>query len=241
MTRLVWDSRPRDYEMGLDRGVFYPQNAPGEVWGGLITISEESSDSEVSFRHVDGVKVYQRRSSGHFSGTIEAVTYPESMNNDIFGHSLRTSFGLSYRVMRAASYEIHLVYNVLLSPSQYVHQQTEFEPFSWGFTTTPIAIPDAKPSAHLIIDSSVAYSWTIAALEEVLYGTESVDSHLPTPSEVFDIFEENAILRIIDNGDGTWTAIGPDSAIVMLDSTTFEITWPSANYIDADSYTIHSL
>jgi hypothetical protein len=79
------------------------------------------------------------------------------------------------------------------------------------------------------------------ALEDVLYGTDDESPRLPSPEEVFEIFEENAILRIIDNGDGTWTAIGPDSAIEMLDSETFEITWPSAVYIDADTYTISSL
>ena len=241
MTRLDWNAQPREYESGLDRAVFYPQNAPGEVWNGLIGISDDSDDSDVRIRYVDGVRTVQRRRPGSFSGSIEAVTYPNSLHNDIFGQNLRSTFGLSYRVMGPNSYKIHLVYNVLLSPSRFMHQQVEVNSYTWGFTTIPVSVPDAKPSSHLVIDSSIAYSSTISDLEDILYGTDDIDPHLPTPDDVFEVFEENAILRIIDNGDGTWTAIGPDSVITMLDADTFQIDWPSANYIDADTYTIYSL
>ena len=241
MTRLNWDIRPREYEAGLDRGVFYAKNAPGEVWNGLMAVNEDTTDLEVQSRHIDGVKVHHRRSPGHFAGQIEAVTYPESLQNDIFGLSLNRSFGLSYRVSKATGYNLHLVYNVLLQPSRYMYEQNKPGTFNWGFTTTPVAIPDAKGSSHLIIDSAIAYSWTIADLEDILYGTDTEEARLPLPEEIFEIFEENAILRIIDNGDGTWTAIGPDSVVYMLDADTFEISWPSAVYIDADTYTVHSL
>jgi len=241
MTRLDWNAQPREYESGLDRAVFYPQNSPGEVWNGLIAITDDPDDSDVKVRYIDGVRTQQRRRPSVFGGSIEAVTYPVSLHNDIFGRRITTTFGLSYRVMTATSYRLHLVYNVLLSPSRYMHQQVEVNSFTWGFTTVPVSIPDAKPGSHLIIDSNIAYSWTITALEDILYGTEEIDPRLPTPDEVFEIFEENAILRIIDNGDGTWTAIGPDSVVEMLDPDTFQISWPSANYIDADTYTIYSL
>lgn len=241
MTRLVWDIKPHEYEYGVDRGVFYPKNAPGEVWNGLIAINEDSDDIDEMSVYVDGVRNNRRRSTGHFSGTIEAITYPEALQNDIFGFHLRRSFGMSYRTMTSTGYQIHLVYNVLLRPSQYAHQQNEPDTFSWGFTTIPVAVPDAKSTSHLIIDSSIAYSWTMSDLEDALYGTDEEDPTLPLPQDIFTVFEENAILRIIDNGDGTWTAIGPDEAIVMLDPDTFQITWPSAVYLDADTYTIHSL
>jgi hypothetical protein len=48
-------------------------------------------------------------------------------------------------------------------------------------------------------------------------------------------------LIIINNGDGTWTAISnEDGIIVMTDASTFEITSDSAVYLDDDSYTIGS-
>jgi hypothetical protein len=241
VTRLVWDSRPHNYQAGLDRGVFYSKNAPGEVWNGLIGINEDSTDIEEHSRHIDGVKIYRYQRTGHLSGQIEAVTYPESLHNDVFGRRITSTFGMSYRVMTATGYKLHLVYNVLLKPSSYVHKQAEVQTFNWDFSTTPVAVPQAKPTSHLVIDTSIAYSWTVEVLENILYGTDTESARLPLPEEIFEVFEENAILQIIDNGDGTWTAIGPDSVITMLDSDTFQIAWPSAVYIDADTYTISSL
>jgi hypothetical protein len=143
--------------------------------------------------------------------------------------------------MTATGYKIHLVYNAVVKPSSVVYSNDAAATFKWDFTSIPVLIPDVALSAHFVIESSTAYSSTVAEIEDLLYGTESTDARLPSPSEIFEVFEKHSILRIIDNGDGSWTAIGPASAIVMLDSTTFQITWPSAVYIDAESYTIRSL
>jgi len=138
-------------------------------------------------------------------------------------------------------YKIHILYNVLAQPYSVVYRQSGSEPLTFDFTSTPVPVQGVSRTAHLVIDTSVAYSWTVSALEDVLYGTDTTDPRLPTPGEIYDIFEENSILIITDNGDGTWTATGPDSVITMLDSTTFQISWPSAVYLDSDSYKIHSL
>jgi len=143
--------------------------------------------------------------------------------------------------MTKTHYRLHLVYNVLFSPEGFSHEQSPVTSHSWGFTTLPIDIPGAKRSAHLIVETSIAYSWVIEILEDILYGTEGNAPRLPLPEEIVDIFETNAILQIIDNGDGTWTAIGPDSVVYLTDPDTFEISWPSAVYIDADSYTVSTL
>jgi hypothetical protein len=222
--------------MGLHQGVFYPPTGPGEPWNGLISVGEED-ESEISTTYIDGVKNYQRRRRGYFSGNIQAYTYPDNFYSDILIRRKTPSFGLSYRT----NDKIHLVYNVLLAPEQQSHTQKSTDSFSWSFSTLPIDMPDNTLGSHIIIDTNIAYSSTIEDLENVLYGTEAENARLPTPFEIFDIFEENSILRVIDHGDGTFTVEGPDSAIQMLDSTTFEITWPSAVYIDAVSYTIHSL
>jgi hypothetical protein len=91
-----------------------------------------------------------------------------------------------------------------------------------------IVVDDVQPGA-------------LADLEALIYGDDDNDPVLPSPTEVLEIFESHTTLRITDNGDGSWTATGPDSAIVMLDATTFQITWPSAIFIDATSYKISSL
>lgn len=241
MTKLVWDQGVRSYEAGVDRGVFYPKNGSGEVWNGLTSVQESPSDSEQT-RYIDGVLTRTGRRPGDFSGTIEAFTYPQSFHDNVLAQRVQRGFGLSYRVMTGDTYQIHLVYNLLLGPTSYAYdQQTDIDPFSWEFTTLPVRIEGMKPSAHFIVESSDAYSTTIEAVEGIIYGSDEADARLPTPNEILEVFEEHSILQIIDHGDGTWTAIGPDDVISMLDPTTFQIDYETAVYLDATTYTIHSL
>jgi hypothetical protein len=153
----------------------------------------------------------------------------------------RTHFGLSYRVQTDHGYKIHLVYNALATPSQGNYVYASASSFSWDLTTRGAKSAEGIYVSHLVIDSEEAYPWTIEALENTLYGTDELPPRLPSPDEVLDIFEENSILRIIDHGDGTWTAIGPDDVVSMIDATTFQINYETAVYIDANTYTVHSL
>lgn len=204
-------------------------------------MEEAPSDTDVSIRFLDGVKYQQNRFLGYFSGNIEAYYYPSGFHEDVFTRKRVRSFGLSYRTGTAKNYRIHLVYNVTVSPPTHIYQQGETDPFRWLFTSLPVEIPGFNRSAHLIIDVATAYASTVSDLEDVLYGTEETDPRLPTPEEVLAIFEENSILKVTDHGDGSFTVTGPDSAITMIDSTTFEITWPSVVLIDSDTYQISSL
>jgi hypothetical protein len=228
-------------ETGVDRGVLYIPGFPGEPWNGLTSIQEDSTDVNEKTRYVDGVKTHHRRGQGSFSGTISAFTYPDSFYENVLVQKRRPTFDLSYRVMNGDSYKIHLVYNVSISPGGISRKQFETEPFQWSFTTTPIAMPNSKISSHLIVDASKAYPSTIEHLENILYGSDIETSHLPSPDGVFNIFELNSIVRVIDNGDGSFSVTGPDDIVQMLDATTFQISWPSAVYIDTNTYTISSL
>lgn len=239
MSKLSWDQR--NYQSGLDRGVIYPRSGAGEAWNGLVTVTETPSDSDSKPLYVDGARVAQRRSREYFSGNIGAYTYPDSFYEDVVTQTRPKSFGLSYRVGAGKNHKIHLVYNVLVAPSSFDNHMGATQPFNWAFTTIPVAAPEGLYGAHLIIDTDAAYPSTVSDLEDILYGTEESLPRLPLPDEVLEIFEENSILRVIDNGDGTFTVIGPDEAIVMLDADSWEITWPSAVYIDAFSYTLSSL
>lgn len=242
MTRLVWDRiDEREYEAGLDRGVFYPLNGPGHSWNGLVSVEESPSEADPSTRYFDGKKLPARNRRGEFAGTIQAYTYPTISSSGLVTPHRRSLFSLSYRVQTDRGYKIHLVYNVLATPSERNYRYESTDPFSWEFSTRGMPGPGGIIVSHLVIDSSEAYPETMTALEDVLYGNDAGSPRLPTPDEVFDIFEENSILQIIDHGDGTWTAIGPDDVITMLDPTTFQIDWPSAVMISVDSYTIESL
>lgn len=239
MAKLNWDGF-KNYETGLDRGVFYPKEGPGEAWNGLVSVNE-TPDSDNKTRYIDGVKTHHRRSPESFSGTIEAFTHPESFYENVLDQRRSKNFGLSYRVKTHDAYKIHIVYNILVLPTAFSYKPFETDTFSWVFETKPLVFPAAKASAHFVIDTGLAYDWTVIALEDILYGSEEEAPRLPSPQEVLDIFEDNSILQVTDNGDGTFTVVGPDSAIQMLDSTTFQISWPSAIFIDAVSYHISSL
>jgi len=242
MTKLTW-AIEREYEQGVDRGVLYPSTGPGEAWNGLSLVTEAPFESQAKFRYIDGIKVGAKQPRGEFAGTIEAFTYPDSFFENALFQRRAKKFSFSYRTMTAAGYQIHIVYNATTQPPKSLqHQQRDLSAFSWDFTTLAVDIPGAKRSSHLIVDTSVAYSWTVQALEDVLYGTDSTDPRLPTPQEVWDIVEANSLLLVVDNGDGTFDIIDTtDSAITDLGSNTFEVTWPSVINISADNYQISSL
>ena len=100
---------------------------------------------------------------------------------------------------------------------------------------------DGIVTSHMVIDTSVAYPETVEALEDLIYGSPSFAAALPAPADILQVFEENSILQIIDHGDGTWTAIGPDDVVYMVSADEFRIDYPTAVYLDATTYTVHSL
>jgi hypothetical protein len=237
MTRLVWEDR--NYEVGVEKGVYYPRSGPGVAWNGLTQVTENpTADEDVAYR--DGVKIQRNRVVETFSGTIEAFTCPDVFFDDALLGIRGRSFGFSYQALTANSYKIHLVYNVFLPPSNFTYRHEEIDNFSWEFATLPEKIPGGRISSHVIIDPSMAYPSAVQAIEDILYGSEVETPRLPLPEEVFAIFEDNALLKVTDNGDGTFTITGPDAAIQMLDSTTFQVTWPSVVIVDDASYRISS-
>lgn len=234
MTRLVWD-KPKDryVKYGVEKGVIYPKNSPGVVWNGLIDISESDAESDVAVGYFDGQAYYRERSSEGFSAKITAYTFPDTLYSD-------STFGMTY----VTDEELHLVYNAMISSTDRPMHSERNDPdptiFSWELVTTPVQIPGLKACSHLIVDISAVPAETLESLQHLLYGTDSTDPRLPPIPELFDIFEVGAIFKVIDNGDGTWTAIGPDSWFAFPTPDTFEITSPSAIFIDDSTYKISS-
>lgn len=258
MSQLVWDETGNHfYEAGIDRGVFYPKNSPGVAWNGLASVKEAPSGIEVTENFFDGVKYWNQLSLGNFAAIIEAFTYPDEFSEydgslDILTNQPRKTFGFCYRTKIGNDvddvnhgYKLHLIYNALVSPTSrdyvIVKASPEATIFSWTFSTTPVSIPNAYLSSHLIADSTVANPQTMSALEDALYGTVDTAPYLPSVEDVIALFEANSILRVTDNGDGSFTVIGPDEAIIMLDGTSFQISWPTAIIIDSITYKISSL
>jgi hypothetical protein len=232
LSRLFWDAR--EYDTGVDRGVFFPSASVAEVWDGLVSVTENTPFIEGRVRYVDGVKTANPGREDNFSATVSAFTYPDS-----FLMHPRSPFGMSYRVRTADSYKIHVIYNALAHMTDRSYGQSDSTPLQFDLTTQSTAIFESKPASHLVIDGSAAPR-ALEAFENMLYGSDGVDPRLPTPQEIVDVFDINAIFKITDNGDGTFTIDGPDEAINWLDGTTFMLNWPKIVFIDSETYNIRS-
>jgi hypothetical protein len=243
--RLDWDSTTRFYTQGVSNGVLYPQNSPGVAWSGLISVVEKG-DASPNPLYIDGQKYLDDSVPGTYGGTISAFMYPDELEPclgviDSVSGQPKPSFGFSYQTNR----ELHLIYNATISPSsnQYesVSESSVPTAFSWPFATIPTDIPSARASSHIVVMLDYAEAAAVSDLLDLLYGTDENDPVLPDPATVYSLFESYTTLMITDNGDGTWTAAGPDDVVYMLDGETFEIDWPSAVLIDADTYRVYSL
>ena len=216
MSRLIWDNTgERYYETGVKRGVLYPMDANGAytngvVWNGLSSVQESPSGAEATAIYADDIKYLELRSAEEFGATVEAYTYPDEFAicdgsaelapGLMAGQQTRKRFGFCYRSIigndtetDGYGYKLHLIYNAMASPSERQYQTVNDSPeaitFSWEMTTTPVAIGvgDYKPTSSLTIDSTKVDATALAALEDVLYGTENEDARLPLPAEVVEI------------------------------------------------------
>lgn len=258
MTRLTWgESGARLFTTGVDRGVFYPKEGPGVVWNGLVSVQEAPSGEEVTLRYFDGVSYVNHTRGEEFKATIEAFTYPaEFLEYDGFGEQTlafqrRKTFGFAYRTSSGndvdsnAGYQLHIVYNALAVPTQKNYATVGDDPspetLSWDISTLPVRIEKALSTSHLIIDSATAYADPMSRIETILYGSLESDPRLPSPDELVAIFNDAAIFKITDHGDGTFTAEGPDEAVLLLEPTVFQLNWPSVQQVSEDAYRARSL
>lgn len=188
----------------------------GVVWNGLTTVTESPTGAEATPQYADNMKYLNLVSAEDFGCTIEAFTYPRefaqcdgsglAVPGLSVGQQARRTFGFSYQnkvgndLNPDLGYKIHLVYGALAAPSEKanatVNESPEAAGLSWEVTTTPVAITAIdpatgkafKPSAHLVIDSTVVNATALATLEDILYGTAGVNARLPLPDEVIAIF-----------------------------------------------------
>jgi hypothetical protein len=212
MSKLIWDKTgERLYETGTKMGVLYVQDASGAypkgvAWNGLTAVTESPSGAEASPLYADDIKYLNLISNEELGGTIEAYMYPDefmacdgsaSIAEGVYvGQQKRSAFGLCYRTVLGNDtenndygYKLHLIYNALASPSEKAYASINDSPeaitFSWEFTTTPVVVGDGfKPTACITIDSTKADATKLAALEEILYGTDQEEARLPLPDEV---------------------------------------------------------
>jgi hypothetical protein len=70
--------------------------------------------------------------------------------------------------------------------------------------------------------------------------TTSAPAKLPPMADIIALLNTWVLITITDNGDGTWTADGPDDLINMTGPTTFQIAGANAVMLDANTYEISS-
>lgn len=206
MSKLTWNA-PGDrlYEIGLDRGVFYPPGAAGFAWNGLTAVTESKS-AQINDYYYEGVKYLSYPLSEEFNGTIEALNAPRAFlpfdgmamvgSGLIVDQQPRKIFGMSYRTLvgndtqgNNYAYRIHLVYNIMVEPTERSHRSLSDESnpveMSWAFRTIPIWLASMAPTAHLIVES--LNEEFAAEIEDILYGTDVTAPRLPPPAEVISI------------------------------------------------------
>ena len=168
MAALNWDvDGARYFEMGVDHGVLYPQNANGTyatgvAWNGLTGVTESPDGAEPTDLWADNRKYATLRSAETFGGTIEAYTYPDEFmacdGTDItvtgvrVGQQGRKPFGLCYRTKIGSdtdpsgdnAYLLHLIYNATASPSEKSYETINDSPdaitLSWEFTSNAVNV-----------------------------------------------------------------------------------------------------
>ena len=216
MVALAWhETGDKQYELGVDKGVFYPLNAATSAydnayaWNGLISVTESPSGAEVTKNYADNDVYMSLMSAEEFAATVEAYNYPdefalvdgtaEPVPGLYVGQQPRKPFGLSYRTKVGndskgmdAGYKIHLIYNAMAAPSEKAYSTVNDSPeattFSWELSTTPIDAGDVlKSTAQLTINSLKVPAAKLKALEDILYGTTTLQARLPLPTEVIGL------------------------------------------------------
>ena len=208
--KLIWDKiGERFYETGVSKGVLYKQDTNGAypkgvAWNGLTAVTESPSGAEATPLYADNIKYLNLLSNEEFGATIEAYTYPDEfaecngeaslVDGVSIGQQKRTPFGMAYQtkigndINGDLGYKIHLIYGAIAAPSEKAYNTVNDSPeaitFSWEITTTPVEVEGFKPTACITIDSTKVDADALAALEAVLYGTETEEASLPLPNEI---------------------------------------------------------
>ena len=249
MAKLTWDNTGNKmYETGVDRGVLYLSDGSGVAWNGLTSVSIKTENGSNTPLFYDGEKSFDLVSPGDLGVSLSAFTYPDEFN-EYFGlvnyndgvfidNQPAKTFGLSYRTYvggdatgAESSYKIHVLYNLTAIEEDTVYEtisdSTAPITFGWSLSSTPVKVAGHRHTSHFIIDSATTSPEVLSIVELALYGGEFTQPELPSPVDLLS----HVNIVITDNGNGTWTATGPDYYITILNTGAFEITNANAYFI----------
>lgn len=262
MTALEW-SKPdeRRFESGLDRGVLFLQDGRGVAWNGLIAV-DQKTQMKITPLYWDGRHHNDLVIPGDYSARLRAYTYPdefmevegvEQVEKGMFvGNQPPQRFHLCYRTHvgnqeqgQYADYKIHVIYNCLAKPSTKGFDSISDNPdaveFVWDITAVPQDLDGFTASAHMIFDSRFTEPDLLSDIEDILYGTATVDPNLPSLQGWSSYIRKWARQIIYDNGDGTFTwVIADDTEFTDNGDGTFTVTGANATHDGTDTWTISS-
>lgn len=210
MSKLFWDQTSEKlYETGVEQVALYKQVGgaypAGVAWNGVTALNISPSGAEPTPLYANDAKYLNLMSNEELGYTIEAYTYPdeweecdgsaEAAEGVYLGQQPRAKFGLVAKTLvgndtegTTYGYKLHLFYGCLASPAEESHATVNDSPeavtFSWTVSTEPVSIEGFKPTSYICIDSTKADPTKLAALEAMLYGSDSEEAKLPMPSEV---------------------------------------------------------
>lgn len=228
------------YYNGVSNVIYAPVHGVSEAWVGVREVQAEENESSQKIIYVDGEGRTISYRETDFEASVSCYSFPAGIEH--------TPFNMMYRVERSdTAFEIHIIYNCTAQLDVSSWSTMDDDPNAITFTLNLKTLP-AKTTAsgiirhsHIIIRSNDMPSTILEQLEDLLYGSDNDDPYLPSIDELIEFLENKATLRIIDHGDGTWTATGPDNAVKMISATEFQISWPSAIVVSPDSYIVSSL
>lgn len=216
--KLVWDDTgKKEFEFGVDHGVLYPATTEGYgdgvAWNGLTAVTETPEGAEPTDLYADNIKYGTLLSAEKLTLTIEHYATPVEFypcdgivieNGVMITGQSRQAFGFSFRskvgndVNSDAGYKLHLVYGCKAGVAERafgtINDSPEVITFSRSVSTTPVMMANGKATAEVIIDSRTAPVDGLKALEDALYGTDSVMPKLPTPDEVLAMMVTVAVI-----------------------------------------------
>lgn len=209
MTAVEWDEvGKRFFETGLDRGVLITVDGTAVPWNGLTQITE-TVGREIKSYYMDGMKYLDHHVPGSYAAKLEAFTYPDILDEltgvmafapGVFLHDQTAHvFHLSYRtgvgndVDSELGYKLHIVYNVMASPSDAAMSTrgAEVDPskFSWDLTGTPEPMFGARPTSHISLHSTTIDPELLTTIEGLIYGTADAEPALPRMVDLLALIE----------------------------------------------------
>ena len=216
MAKLVFDELgKRFYETGVSNAVLFPQADDGSypkgvAWNGITAANESPSGAESNDQYADNMVYLSLTGAEKFEGTIEAFSSPvefdecdgmKELSKGLTVHQqTRRPFGFAYKSILGNDikgndygYKLHIWYGCKAAPSERSHSTVNDSPEpqnpSWSISSTPVAVPGAKPSSVLTFNSTTTPSEKLKKIEDILYGTEAADARLPLPAEIIDLLK----------------------------------------------------